>query len=170
MTVGEFNSTVFAMVKADKETLLKMIKEKVSVRNGFKEFLGVCLQKDYRFVIVSNGLDFYIEDILERIGLKDVEVHASNTIFGEDGLLVRHRGPDGKFLDEDVKAAYTEYFLNQDYRIIYLGDGRSDVLPASKSHHIFATGSLVEHCNTAKIRCTAFTDFNEVIKVRDSWE
>ena len=170
MTVGEFNSTVFAMVKADKETLLKLINEKVSVRNGFKEFLGVCLQKDYRFVIVSNGLDFYIEDILERIGLKDVEVHASNTIFGEDGLFVRHRGPDGKFLDEDVKAAYTEYFLNQDYRIIYLGDGRSDVVPASKSHRIFATGSLVEHCNTAKIRCTSFTDFNEVIKVIDSWE
>ncbi|MFC1947833.1 MtnX-like HAD-IB family phosphatase [Chloroflexota bacterium] len=170
MTVGKFNSTVFAMVKADKETLLDMIREKVLVREGFADFMGYCQSKDYRFVIVSNGLDFYIKDILGRTGFKGVEVHASNTVFEEDGLTVRHRGPDGKYLDEDVKAAFTDYYLNQGYRVIYLGDGRSDVLPASKSHHVFATGSMVEHCKAAKLSYNPFNDFNEVIRVMESWE
>lgn len=170
MTVGEFNSKVFAMVKADKESLLKLIREKVSVREGFANFMGYCHSKDYRFVIVSNGLDFYIDDILGGIGFNSVEVHASNTIFGENGLIVRHRGPDGEYLDEDVKKAYTEYYLNHGYSVIYLGDGRSDVLPASKCHHVFATGSMIEYCNSEKLSCTPFTDFNQVIKVMDSWE
>ncbi|HEY96124.1 MAG TPA: MtnX-like HAD-IB family phosphatase [Dehalococcoidia bacterium] len=169
MTVGEFNSTVFTMVKADKETLLEIIREKISVREGFRDLMEYCRLKDYRFVIVSNGLDFYIEDILGRNGFTDVEVHASNTIFGEGGLIVRHRGPDGHHLDTDVKAAYTDYFRGQGYRIIYLGDGRSDVTPARKSHYIFATDSLVEYCKTAKISCTPFTDFHQVIQVMESW-
>ena len=169
MTVGEFNSTVFAMVRADKEILLKLIREKVSVREGFTEFIEYCRLKDYRFAIVSNGLDFYIKDILERTGFNDAEVHASNTVFTENGLLVRHRGPDGNYLDEDVKAAFTDYYLAQDYRIIYLGDGRSDVLPASKSHYVFATGSMIGYCNSEKLSCTPFTDFHQVVKVMESW-
>ena len=170
MTVGAFNSTVFAKVKADKETLLKMIREKVSVREGFRDFMEYCRSKNYRFVIVSNGLDFYIEDILERFAFKDVEVHASNTVFTDDGLLVRHKGPDSKYLDEDVKAAYTEYYLDQGYKVIYLGDGRSDVLPAGKSHYIFATGSMIDYCDSEKLSCTPFTDFHQVIRVMDTWE
>jgi 2-hydroxy-3-keto-5-methylthiopentenyl-1-phosphate phosphatase len=170
MTVGAFNSTVFSMVKADKQPLLKMIREKVSVRKGFKEFVEYCQGKNYRFVIVSNGLDFYIEDVLERYEVKDVEVHASNTVFTEDGLLVRHRGPDGQYLDEDVKAAFTDNYLNLGYKVIYLGDGRSDVLPAGKSHHIFATGSMIKYCDSEKLSCTPFTDFHRVIQVMDTWE
>ena len=170
MTVGAFNSTAFSMVKADKETLLKMIREKVSVREGFKDFFEYCQSKNYRFVIVSNGLDFYIKDILERYEVKDVEVHASNTVFTDDGLLVRHKGPDGQYLDEDVKAAYTESYLDKGYKVIYLGDGRSDVLPAGKSNHIFATGSMIEYCNSEKLSYTPFTDFQQVIRVMDTWE
>ena len=169
MTVGEFNSTVFAMVKADEEILLKLIREKVSVREGFAEFVEYCRLKDYRFVIVSNGLDFYIEDILGRIGFGDVEVHASNTVFSENGLTVRHKGPDENYLDEDVKATFTEYYLAQGYKVIYLGDGRSDILPASKSHYVFATGSMIEYCSSEKFSCIPFTDFHQVIKDMESW-
>jgi 2-hydroxy-3-keto-5-methylthiopentenyl-1-phosphate phosphatase len=169
MTVGAFNSIVFAMVRADKEILLEMIREKVRVREGFADFIEYCRLKGYRFVIVSNGLDFYIEDILERYGV-NAEVHASSTVFSENGLMVRHRGPDGNYLDEDVKAAFTDYYLSLDYEIVYLGDGRSDVLPASKSNYIFATGSMIEYCDSEKLSYTPFTDFHQVIKVMDSWE
>jgi 2-hydroxy-3-keto-5-methylthiopentenyl-1-phosphate phosphatase len=169
MTVGEFNSTVFSMVEADKATLLDMIRQKVPVREGFTNFMDYCRSNEYRIVIVSNGLDFYIEDILGNLGCGDIEVHASNTIFTENGLKVRHRGPDGNYLDEDVKAAYTEYFLEQGYHIIYLGDGSSDVLPARKSHHVFATGSLKEYCNSEKIPYIAFSDFHQVVEVMESW-
>jgi 2-hydroxy-3-keto-5-methylthiopentenyl-1-phosphate phosphatase len=169
LTVGEFNSTVFAMVKADKETLLQLVREKVSVREGFAEFIENCRLKDYRFAIVSNGLDFYIEDILGRFGFNDVEVHASNTVFTENGLIVRHRGPDGNYLDEDVKAAFTDYYLDHGYEVIYLGDGRSDIIPASKSHYVFATGSMIEYCNSEKLSYTPFHDFHQVVRVMESW-
>jgi 2-hydroxy-3-keto-5-methylthiopentenyl-1-phosphate phosphatase len=170
MSVGEFNSRAFSMVKADKESLLKIVRKEVSVRDGFTEFVTYCKDKNYSFVIVSNGLDFYIKDILERKSIKDIEIHASITEFQPSGLGVRHKGPDGNYLDKDVKASYTDYYLKQGHRVIYLGDGTSDVMPAGKSHYVFATDSLVEHCRNKDIKCTPFSNFYEVIKVMESWE
>ena len=115
MTVGEFNSRAFSMVMADRQSLLDIVSEKVEIREGFNEFVHYCRDKDLGFVIVSNGLDFYIEHILQTRGFDDIEIHASVTQFAPSGLIVRHKGPDGSFLDEDVKAAYTEHYLSEGY-------------------------------------------------------
>jgi len=170
MSVGEFNSRAFSMVQADKDSLLEIVRREVTVRDGFSELVTYCKNKNFTFVIVSNGLNFYIEDILKRKGIKDIEIHASITEFKPTGLVVRHKGPDGEFLDKDVKAAYTDYYLKQGYRVIYLGDGSSDVMPAGQSHYVFATDSLVEYCRSKNIKCTPFTNFYDVIKVMESWK
>ncbi len=169
MTVGQFNSKAFSMVNADKESLLKIVRDKVTVREGFPEFVKYCRENEFRFVIISNGLDFYIKDILERTGFPGIKVYASNTEFRDDRLVVRHKGPDGDYIDKDVKAAYTEHYLKQGYRVVYVGDGRSDISPASKSQCIFATGSLIEYCKQENLTCYPFEDFNEVIRVMESW-
>lgn len=169
MTVGEFNSKAFSMVKADKKSLLDLVSQQVSLREGFRDLVLYCRKKGFRFVIVSNGLDFYIKDILNQAGFGDIEIHASITRFTPEGLSVRHRGPDGNILDRDVKTAYTEHFLKQGYRVVYLGDGKSDVQPAARCRHIFATGSLVEHCRNEKLDCTPFESFHEVVREMESW-
>jgi 2-hydroxy-3-keto-5-methylthiopentenyl-1-phosphate phosphatase len=170
MSVGEFNTRAFSMVKADKESLLSVVRKDVTVRAGFTDFVHYCKNKNYAFVIVSNGLDFYIEDILDREGIKDIEIHASITELKPTGLVVRHKGPDGNYLDKDVKVAYTDYYLKQGYRVIYLGDGSSDVMPAGKSQYVFATDSLVEHCRSKNIKYAPFSNFYDVIKVMESWK
>jgi len=58
ISVGEFTTRAFAMVKADRHTLLEALKGEVKVRAGFHELVNYCLKKGFRLVIVSNGLDF----------------------------------------------------------------------------------------------------------------
>ncbi|MBN2239192.1 MAG: HAD-IB family phosphatase [Dehalococcoidales bacterium] len=164
MSVGEFNTRVFSMVKADKETLLKLIDERVRIRDSFQEFVRYCRDYGYRIVIVSNGLDFYIKHILNKTRSGDLEFHASITTFDPGGLTVRHRGPDGNYLDEDVKVAYTDSFLSQGYDVIYLGDGSSDIMPAKKCSRVFATGNLVSYCERENLECIPFKSFQEVIR------
>jgi 2-hydroxy-3-keto-5-methylthiopentenyl-1-phosphate phosphatase len=77
ISVGEFNSRAFAMVKADKHKLLEALQGGVKVRAGFHDLVTYCLEKGLRLVIVSNGLDFYIRAVLENLGLGDVEVYAA---------------------------------------------------------------------------------------------
>jgi len=169
ISVGRFNGDVFAMVKADRKTLLEVAMSKMKIRPGFPELVACCRSKDYRLVIVSNGLDFYIEEIFKDIGIAGIEVHAARTRFHPEGLRVQYIGPDGSPLDEDVKEAYIDSFLGEGYRLIYVGDGTSDISPARRCHHIFATGDLLAHCQQTNLNCTPFTDFNQVVRVLELW-
>ena len=72
ISVGEFNTRAFAMVKADKHRLLEALQGGVKVRAGFHELVTYSLEKGLRLVIVSNGLDFYIRAVLKGLGLADI--------------------------------------------------------------------------------------------------
>jgi len=167
ITVGQFNREAFAMVTADKQTLLRRVKAEVKVRTGFHELVAFCRRKNFRLVIVSNGLDFYIEKILGDIGMAEIEVFAAQTHFSPRGLEVQYIGPDGSRLDSDFKEAYVNLFLSEGYRIIYMGNGSSDISPASQCHYVFATGVLLTHFKQTNLDCIPLTDFREAVGVME---
>jgi len=120
ISVGQFNTQAFAMVKADKPTLLQAIKGKVKIREGFHELVDYCIKRGFRLVIVSNGLEFYIKAILEEIGRKNIETYAAQAQFHPSGMKVQYTGPDGKQLNDGLKEAYIELFLRQGYKVVYI--------------------------------------------------
>jgi len=166
ISVGIFNTRAFAMVKADKQTLLQLVfrKNKGEIRNGFNELLACCSRKGFKFVIVSNGLDFYIEAILRALGVENIEFFAAHTRFRPQGLEVKYIGPDGNQLEDSFKEAYTRLFLSQGYRVIYMGNGISDSFPARQAHHIFATGDLLDYCQQTNLNCVPFADLSDVVR------
>ena len=167
ISVGEFNTKAFAMVKADKHTLLEAIKGKVKVRAGFHELVNYCLKEDFKLVIVSNGLDFYIETTLKDLGLENIEVHAAQAAFHPEGMEVHYAGPDGKRLEDGFKEAYAKSFLKLRYRVIYIGNGDSDVAPAKYAHHVFATGELLAYCRENNLNYKPFDNFIDVVRYID---
>jgi 2-hydroxy-3-keto-5-methylthiopentenyl-1-phosphate phosphatase len=164
ISVGCFNTRAFTMIKEDELTLKKFVKERFELRAGFRELIEYCRGKGFRFVIVSNGLDFYIRTILETVGLDDIEVFAARARFCTDGVETRYIGPGGNELQDDFKEAYIRYFLNKGYRIAYVGNGDSDIPSARLAHHVFATGQLLEYYKARNLGCTPFTDLNDVVK------
>lgn len=164
ISVGSFNTRAFAMIKADEPTLRDSLKGKIGIRAGFDDLLAYCRQRSFRFVIVSNGLEFYIKNILRDLGVADIEVLAARAEFKPAGLEVKYIGPDGNQLEDGFKEAYTEMFLKDGYRIVYIGNGVSDSLPARRAHYIFATGDLLDHCRQIKLSHTPFDDFKEVVR------
>ena len=162
--VGYFNTKAFAMIKADRQTLLDFMKGKVEIRAGFGELLSYCHKKGFRFVIVSNGLDFYIETLLRDIGAESIEVFAAQTQFSPGGIKVKYIGPEGNWLEDNFKESYTRLFLRSGYRVIYVGNGISDLSPAQQAHHTFATDELLDSCRQVNLNCTPFVDLNDVVK------
>jgi 2-hydroxy-3-keto-5-methylthiopentenyl-1-phosphate phosphatase len=169
ITVGEFNEGAFGKVKAGRRKILDFIEKKYKVRPGFSQFIRFCREKGHRVVIVSNGLDFYIDEILKCSRLTDIEYHAAKTVFDPKGLRVRYVSHDGVVLDKDFKLSYTRLFLNQGYRIAYVGDGDSDFVPAQQCERIFATNGLLKHCRENNVTCTPFRDFHTIVTALDSW-
>jgi len=164
ISVGEFNTRAFAMVKADKPALLEALEGKIKVRAGFHGLVNYCRRRDFRLVIVSNGLDFYIEATLKDLGLENIEVHAAQASFHPEGMKVQYVGPDGKRLEDGVKEAYTKSFLKLGYRVIYMGNGDSDVAPAKYAHHVFATGELLAYCRENNLNYKPFENFIDIVR------
>jgi len=164
ISVGKFNTKAFAMVKTDKPTLLEAIKGKIQVRAGFHELVNHCLRKGFKLVIVSNGLDFYIEAILKDLGLNNIEVHAAKASFNPEGMKVQYIGPDGERLEDGFKEAYIKSFLKLGYSVIYVGNGDSDVTPARQAHHVFATGELLKYFRENNLHCQPFETFVDVVR------
>jgi len=164
MSVGYFNTRAFAMVKADRQTLLKFVRSKVRIRAGFHELVAYCRRKNFRFVIVSNGLDFYIEAILRDTGVDNIKVMAAQTNFGSEGIEAKYIGPEGNQIQDGFKEAYIRSFLRKGYRVVYIGDGISDTSPAKQAHHIFATGELLTYCKETNLNCTPFAELNDVVR------
>jgi len=164
MSVGYFNTKAFAMVKADRQTLLKFVRSKVKIRAGFHELLGYCREKGFRFAIVSNGLVFYIESILRDIGIDNINILAAQTNFTPKGIEAKYIGPEGNQIQDGFKETYIRLFLRNGYRVVYIGNGISDGLPAKLAHHIFATGELLNYCKETNLNCTPFVDLKDVVR------
>ncbi len=164
MSVGDFNTQAFALVQVGREELLEVARAGVRLREGFHNLVTYCRSRGFRFLIVSNGLDFYIESILEDVGLGDIEVYAAQTRFHPGGLEVQYIGPDGTLLDSDFKAAYTRLFLKQGYQVACVGNGPSDIFPAALAQHVFARDGLLNSCREKKLECQPFEDLNDVVK------
>jgi 2-hydroxy-3-keto-5-methylthiopentenyl-1-phosphate phosphatase len=167
--VGAFNKKVFGMMKADRKTMTDLVltSERVKIRPGFKELLKYCVRKDFKIFIVSNGLLFYIEAILKNLGLnkiKGLEIYAAKNDFYPGGINVAYIGPDGTELEAGFKEAHTEMLVKKGYRVIYMGNGDSDIYPARKAKYVFATDHLLKRCQAEKLACIPFTDFFEVIQ------
>jgi 2-hydroxy-3-keto-5-methylthiopentenyl-1-phosphate phosphatase len=162
MTVNHFNAAAFSRVKADKETLGRFVCQKAVIRPGLPEILKACRERDFRFVIVSNGMIFYIDAILKMLGLNGLEFVAARSNFKPEGVEAWYEGPDGKPIEDGFKEAYTRDFLKQGYRIIYIGNGTSDFAPARLCSYIFSIDNLTVACKEAGVAHTPFTDLHEV--------
>ena len=163
ITVGEFNTRAFAMIRQDESTLLSKLDEHVRVRPGFRELIDYASYRGFRFVIVSNGLQFYIEALLRSLGIEGIEVRAATNQFRSDGVHVQYVAPDGTVLQDGFKEAYTKLFLSEGYRVVYVGNGTSDSYASRHAHLVFATGDLLTYYQRHELPCIPFTDLTQVV-------
>lgn len=163
ISVGKLNTDAFSLVKEDEHTLLQAMNGQVKIRAGFLEMVDYCRTKGIHIHIVSNGLDFYIREILNRLHLGDIPFFAAQTTFHPDGMKVVYKDPDGTQMDSGLKRYFVDSYITKGYEIFYAGNGPSDLEPARLCHRIFATGDLVSFCREADVPYTAFNDFNEIL-------
>lgn len=161
--VGEFNYRAFAMVKQDQSALEKLVMEEAKLRPGLHELIEYCRFKDIAITVVSNGLDFYIKTLLGYNGFGRVEVAAARTLFTPNGLDARYYDFDNHELLDEFKASFTRRFIEQGYRVLYAGNGPSDIPASRMASHTFATESLLDFYRREKLPHTPFRDLHDIV-------
>ncbi len=163
LTVEQSNKLQFALIKEPREKLEEFVRQHIEVRPGFPEFVRYCRETGTPLVIVSSGLDFYIQTVLSKIGMPDLELHCGQTSFNRDGIIVSYYDPGGNSINEGFKKEYLTWLKKRDKHIIYIGDGLSDLEAARDADHVFATGHLLRLLSTESVPCGVFSDFYDLL-------
>jgi len=162
ITVEESNKMQFALIKKSKEELQEFVRCHIDVTQGFTEFTADCEAKGYQIVIVSSGLDFYIEVVLSELGMSDIELYCGKTEFNQKGIMVRYATQKGNTIKHDFKLSCLNWLKQRDKSIVYIGDGLSDLEAAHHANYVFATDHLATLLKEEHISWSYFTDFNDI--------
>jgi 2-hydroxy-3-keto-5-methylthiopentenyl-1-phosphate phosphatase len=163
----ELMAGAYKRITASEADLLLDIEGKVELRPGFLDLLGFCAARAWPFVVVSGGLDFYVQAILPP-GLRVLSYSAR---FGEHCEV---RYPEGlaPAPGEDFKL-HALRLLRAEHpgeAMAFAGDGKNDFAVAEEADLVFAlAGSrLEEMCAAAGVPFRAFHDFFDVVRVLES--
>ena len=147
ITFKDYQEIIFSGVSASQDTLKKYTQSHANIREGFLELIKYCRGKNILFNIVTLGLDFYVDAILEQYKLKDVPVFAVATKFTSTGIEYSYpTGSPACAAWGNCKCVVLTRYKNSGGKIAYIGDGLSDACPAFKADYIFALGALAKEC------------------------
>jgi len=137
----------------------------------FSSFLNFCREWSIPFILLSDGFDVYLEEILRAHGYdpggegeRGVRYFANHLAFTPDGRII----PSFPYADEEcTKCANCKrnhvLTMSADHDVIvYIGNGRSDFCPASYADVVFAKHALIGYCQSRNISFYEFQTLEDV--------
>lgn len=130
----------------------------------FKDFHDFAQQRGIEVVVLSDGLDFYIEQMLIRNGLGGIEFFANRLRIDGETLHVEFPWHDMLECTECgcCKTYHLMRYKEDGYFVVYVGNGLSDRCPCESADLVLAKGELLEHCRAKKIGAVEFKNFRDV--------
>jgi 2-hydroxy-3-keto-5-methylthiopentenyl-1-phosphate phosphatase len=131
----------------------------------FKPFVQFCRDRDVDVIILSDGLDFYIDLLLKKYGLEHLEHFANHLQFHGDRLI-----PSFPYFElgcrqcGNCKGYHVRRYRQQGRTVIYIGDGFSDRCGVREADHVLAKGDLQRYCREQGIAHQPFEDFRDVLE------
>ena len=173
ISLREYQEQAFSSTGAGKEEMKAVVRARATLRPYFKELWRYCQARSIPLAIVTVGLDFYVDALLEREALEDVPRYSVKTSFTPEGIIYEYPHPwDGSGgSSQEVcrgwgicKCSIIGKYRRMGHSIFYVGDGRSDLCPASIADRVFARSQLAELLQASKGPYTEFSDFQDVIR------
>lgn len=148
--------------------------DSVEVDPSFAEFAQFCRQEGHDLYVLSDGFDYWIRRILNRVvsetgGSWPFPVFACNLILKSPGVEISFPYfPDG--CSHGCATCKPDLFFQLSRKAessVVIGDGSSDFLLTRGADLVLAKGSLRRFCQTERIPYESFDHFGDVLeKVR----
>ena len=163
MSLKEYQEITFRDIEAGPDQMCQYVKETAELRPFFRELWNFCQKHGIPMAIVSQGLDFYIEALLDKEGITGVPIYAVNTTFTPHGITY-HYAYTRPGMEEagNSKGLVVDRFRQDGYYVFFAGDGSSDYEAAERADIVFAHRTLARQCTEGNIPFRDFKDFEAV--------
>jgi 2-hydroxy-3-keto-5-methylthiopentenyl-1-phosphate phosphatase len=150
-------------VRATREALSSYLSE-VKVDGDFYRLLAFLRKEGTKPVIVSDSFSFFIKTILDNNGVKGVKVYANGLKITKDRLRPFFPHFEVKCSKcANCKKAHL-YDNAGGKKMLYVGDGRSDICPAEHADLVFAKGTLLKYLREKNMPCIEFCNLGDVYR------
>ena len=161
---------IYRSLLGSKEVSLKVVRdfyvEHSEIDGHFARFLEFVNERDIAHIIVSDGFDLLIEATLAAYGIKDRICIFANRIRDAgagNGVVM-----DFPFRDDDCvfsgvcKKTIIRLFRPHFDRIVYIGNGYSDIDAVPEADIVFARSMLKSYCNDNRIPSLWYDDYGDI--------
>lgn len=166
LSVEQFNAAALDLIDEPVDEMRAYVREVARVREGFLELLDWAHWHDWQAMVVSNGFDFYVDEVLDGLGLHRVVRHAGRTR-RDYRWRVTYYSPRGIEVQERFKVSYAAALANAGDFVAYVGDGASDVEASRLARAVFARSTLLETIDGTRDRVFGFETFDDVRAVME---
>ena len=164
-----FRKEVAAIGLLDEKKAKKFLHHQ-TLDGSFKGFVGYCRSHNIEFHVVSDGLDYYIEEILKHHGIEGVSFFSNRleVLPAENGFAkLTIAFP---FDDADcTRCACCKRNImltkcGEDDISVYIGEGYSDRCRVQYADIVFAKDELQKFCQQKNISYFLYNSFDDVVK------
>lgn len=155
----------FALVPDLTPNLIDKFLNTMDIDDGFVPFSKKLKKKNIPIVILSDGLDYFINSILEKNGLDFINVITNHAYFNDNGRFIIEFPNDSSKCTNDAgtcKCKVVRNLKKMYRRVIYVGDGASDFCVSKEPDIVFAKAGLAEYCRNNNIDYIAYKTYNDI--------
>ena len=145
---------------------LQAFSDRQKIDPYFGKFVSYCQQNNYPVTVLSDGLTFYINRILDNHGFHKLNVFANELVFLNHNKIkpVFPYYEKGCLSCGNCKGYQIRRLRQNGQKIVYIGDGFSDRCGVDESDIIFAKDDLKLYCKQKKIDFYEFNNFKDVLE------
>ena len=138
---------------------------KIEIDPGFHNMVEFCEVHNIQIIVLSDGFDYYIDQILKKEKLDHLKYFANHLFISPQNKL----NPEFPYEDPNCRNSANckkNHIINnssdEDFTI-YVGDGNSDTDTALYCDLIFAKKSLLKYCEKGRVSFSPYKTFDDVI-------
>ena len=162
ITLLEYYERYFSLMNLH-ETQWRRMAAKVPVREDFNDFINRCRHQGIEMMILSEGLDLFIEPLLGGLAAGDLPCSCNRVVWrgNRPGLLPAVDAvPCDRCLN--CKGAHARRFRSQGRKVVLIGNGASDLCAAREADRIYARDHLARLCAEEGIPFIPWQTFREI--------
>jgi 2-hydroxy-3-keto-5-methylthiopentenyl-1-phosphate phosphatase len=152
------------MLKASDKQVIEYLEKNIELDESFGSFARWAKSLGHSVVILSSGIQEFIEVLLSRDGMSGIELWANRAQWnGQAWSLYEKPGPRICESQSHCKCSSILRLAKKGEPVVFVGDGHSDRCAVKKAHQVFAKAWLADFCSKEKI---AFTEYHSFADVR----
>ncbi|WP_315906300.1 2-hydroxy-3-keto-5-methylthiopentenyl-1-phosphate phosphatase [Priestia koreensis] len=165
VSVQEGVGKMFSLLPSSlKNEIIEFLLQKAEIREGFQEFVAFAKEKGLPLYIVSGGIDFFVEPLLDGL-VEPSSIYCNGSDFSGERIRITWPHDCDEHCDNGCgccKPSLLRRLAHSDDFKVVIGDSITDLQAAKLADAVIARDFLIEKCEELSIPYRPFATFHDV--------